>query len=201
MPKIILFYQPPYGMYSVGGSLKIWRSLRKNARNWKKKEGPGSLTQLRSATLVEEEIDGQPYVSDGSQDNAPGKEGSVEDPIIISDNSDSESEGRPPLPSRGPRQEKRSFGNNDPSTRTASSLNGNNSNKKLVQQGESIGEKEQKLMSKPKQLMNPCCGNCAKRRRECYVEDARLRNDRKKLRCILCIVGNRVCVMRECYPA
>ncbi len=99
-------------------------------------------------------------------------------------------------------------------TRRAASLNGNNPNKKLVQRGQLIREKEQKLMSKPKQLMNPSvsvvstslishdsiiskCGNRARRRRECYVEDARIRNTgrKKKLRCILCTVGNRVCII------
>lgn len=214
LPKIRLFYQPPYGMYSVNGSLKSWKSLCDKAKNWKKKVGHGSLTQLRNAAIAEEEIDGQPYVSDGSQDNAPGKGGRVEDPIIISDNSDSESEGRSPLRPRGPPRERRSFGKSDPSTRRAAFLNGNNPNKKLVQRGQLIREKEQKLMSKPKQLMNPSvrvvstslishdsiiskCGNCARRRRECYVEDARIRKTgrKRKLRCILCTVGNRVCII------
>ncbi|KAK0472097.1 hypothetical protein IW261DRAFT_1666414 [Armillaria novae-zelandiae] len=201
MPKIKLFYHPPYGMYNVDGSLKIWKSLRNNAKKWKKAEGPGSLTQLHDATLAEEEIDGQPYASDGSQDNAPEEGGSAEHPIVISDNSDFESEGRPPLAPRGPPQERRPFGNNGPSTRRPSTLNGNNP-RTLLPRGQFIKEQEQKLMNKPKQLMNPSCELCAKKQRECYVEDERILRDytrgrRKKMRCILCIVRNRVCVNLE----
>ncbi|KAK0214082.1 hypothetical protein IW262DRAFT_1408497 [Armillaria fumosa] len=200
MPKVMLFYHPPYGMYSVDGSLKIWKSLRDNAKKWKKEEGPGSLTQLRHDTLAEEEIDGQPYASDGSQDNEPEKGGSIEDPIVISDNSDFESEGRPPLPPRDPPRERRPSGNHS-STRWASTLNGSNPKKRLVPWGQFMREQEQKLMSKPKRLMNPSCGNCAKKQRECYVEDERIMDytsgRRKKMRCIFCIVGNRVCVNLE----
>lgn len=200
MPKIMLFYHPPYGMYSVDGSLNIWKDLRDNAKKWKKDEGPGSLTQLRDAALAEEEIDGKPYASDGSQDNEPEKGGSIENIIVISDNSDVESEGVPPSPPRGPSRERRPIGSHS-NRRRASTLKGNNPNKRLVPRGQFVIEQEQILMSKPKRLMNPSCGNCARREWECYVEDERLMDyisgRRKKMRCILCIVRNGVCVNLE----
>lgn len=147
LPKIRLFSKPPYRMYSVNGSLENWKILRNSAKKWKKMEGPESLIQLRKAARDEEEDDGQPYLSDGSQDNALEREGHVEDPIIISDQSSSSSsreEYRLRARPRPRRQASRPFRQGDLVTRPA---NGN----KCVKSR----EKERKLLSQPKQLVSP----------------------------------------------
>lgn len=192
IPKIRHLSHPPYGMYSVNGSLENWRILRDSATNWKKVEGPGSLTQLRDAAIAEEEDDGQPYLSDGLEDNALEREGRVEDIIIISDQSSpSGEEYHPRARPRGRRRARRPFGQGDLVTRPT---NGD----KLVKLG-ITRMREQHLMSQPKQLLSPSCGNCAKTRSECYVEDARIKHlnnhdgGRLKLRCILCTARQKVC--------
>ncbi|KAK0470297.1 uncharacterized protein EV420DRAFT_104161 [Desarmillaria tabescens] len=199
LPKIRLFNQPPYGMYGVNGSLENWKSLRDNAKNWKKKEGPGSLTQLRNDALAEEQDDGQPYVSDGSQDSAQEKEGHVEDPIIVSNQSKPSGEDR--------LRKRRCRASGLPETgdlrarRVASAPN----SKKHPRIGKTR-EAEQKLMNQPKQLLSPSESykDCAKARAKCYVEDARIRalNDtsvgrKKLLKCIRCVVYQRVCGLEE----
>ncbi|KAK0222856.1 hypothetical protein EDD85DRAFT_246476 [Armillaria nabsnona] len=189
LPKIRLFSKSPYGMYSVNGSLENWRILRDSAKKWKKMEGPESLTQLHKAAHDEEEDDGQPYVSDGSQDNALEREGHVEDPIIISDQSSSSREeyclrARP----RPRRRASRPFRQGDLVTRPA------NGNKRVKSR-----EKEHELLSQPKQLVSPSCEHCAKARSECYVADARIRRlsnpnpGKWLLRCIRCCTSEKVC--------
>ncbi|KAK0444056.1 hypothetical protein EV421DRAFT_486960 [Armillaria borealis] len=190
VPKIQHFSKPPYGMYSVNGSLENWRTLRDSAKNWKKKEGPGSLTQLRKAAVAEEEEDGQPYVSDGSQDNALEREGHAEDPIIISDQSSSSGEE-----DRRRHRASRPFGQDDLVTRPPNDNNGAGWGKTRA--------KEQQLMSQPKQLLSPSCGKCAKARLECYVGDERIRrlnnpnHGRMLLRCIRCTARQLVCSLNK----
>ncbi|KAK0193348.1 hypothetical protein F5146DRAFT_997957 [Armillaria mellea] len=193
VPKIRLFSQPPYRMYSVNGSLENWKSLRNSAKNWKKQEGPGSLTQLRKAASAVEEDDGQPYVSDGSQDNALEREDHVEDPIIISDQSSS-SGAQEHHPQARPHRQRRA---SRPSRHGDLVIQPNNGEKRF--KSGKTRDKERQLMSQPKQLLSPSCGNCAKARSECYVEDARIRrlnnldHGNLLLRCIRCDAKQMVC--------
>ncbi|PBK67816.1 hypothetical protein ARMSODRAFT_302097 [Armillaria solidipes] len=192
LPKIRIFYQPPYDMYDVEGSLDNWKRLRSSARRWKKKEGPESLTQLRIDALAQEEEDGQRYVSEASDEDTRPVRGDDQDIIYVSDNSEPEPQARRPVRGhRGCLKESRNKQKvvREEELEPRKKPTGNRKGRRVkIQTEKRRGPKQER------HVMEPPCYNCAQRERQCIVEADRITsNGRLKIKCVHCIFSRRLC--------